>query len=80
MTTALDGQNVESVMRQCNTYLGFSSCLAPLKFRLAITALKEYDREGCVTQSRKSTEPWIRNLALTSASNDFTVSEIGMDE
>ena len=45
------------------THLGFSSCLATLKFHHAITALKVCDREGCVTQPRKSTEPWIRNMA-----------------
>ena len=33
-----------------DTHLGFSSCLATLKFHHSISALKVCDREGCVTQ------------------------------
>ena len=59
---------------------GFSCCLATLKFHHAITAIKVCDTEKVVL-----TDPGAQNLGygiwlLTSASSDFTLSEIGMDE
>ena len=55
-------------------HLGFSSCLATLKFHHSITSLKLCD-----------TEKVAQNLGygiglITSASSEFTLSEIGMDK
>ena len=63
------------------THLGFSSCLATLKFHHAITALKVCDTEKVVLPNPERAQNlgygiWI----LTSASSDFTLSEIGTDE
>ena len=63
------------------THLGFSSCLATLKFHHAITALKICDTEKVVLPNPERAQNrgygiWL----LTSASSDFTLSEIGMDE
>ena len=63
------------------THLGFSSYLATLKFHHAITALKVCDTEKVVLPNHERAqnlgyEIWL----LTSASSDFTLSEIGTDE
>ena len=63
------------------TYLGFSSCLATPKFHHAITALKICDTEKVVLPDPEREQKigygiWL----LTSASSDFTLSEIGKDE
>ena len=63
------------------THLGFSSCLVILKFHHAITALNV-----CVTEKVVLPKPErAQNLGcriwlLTSASSDFTLSEIGTDQ
>ena len=63
------------------THLGFSSCLATLKFHHAITALKVCDTEKVVLHNPERAQNlgygiWL----LTSASSDFTLSEIVMDK
>ena len=63
------------------THLGFSSCLATLKFHHPITALRVCDTEKVVLPNPERAENlgygvWL----LTSASSDFTLNEIGMDE
>ena len=63
------------------THLGFSSCLATLKFHHTISALKVCDTEKVVLPNPERAQNlgygiWL----LTSASSDYTLSEIGMDE
>ena len=63
------------------THLVFSSCLATLKFHHAITALKVCDTEKVMLPNPERAQNlgygiWL----LTSASSDFTLSEIGADE
>ena len=63
------------------THLEFSSCLATFKFHHAITALKICDTEKVVLPNPERAQNlgygiWL----LTSASSDFTLSEIGVDE
>ena len=63
------------------THLGFSSCLATLKFHHAITALKVCDTEKVVLPNPERAQNlgygiWL----LTSASSDFSLSKIGMDD
>ena len=62
-------------------HLGFSSCLATLKFHHAITALKVCDTEKVVLHNpERALNLGYGIWLLTSASSDFTFSEIGMDE
>ena len=63
------------------THLGFSSCLTTLKSHHATTALKVCDTEKVVPPNPERAQNlgygiWL----LTSASSDFTHSEIGTDE
>ena len=63
------------------THLGFSSCLATLKFHHAITALKVCDTEKVVLPNPERAQNlgygiWL----LTSAPSDFTLGEIGTDK
>ena len=63
------------------THLGFSSCLATLKFHHTISALKVCDTEKVVLPNPERAQNlgygiWL----LTSASSDYTLSEIGTDE
>ena len=63
------------------THLEFSSCLATFKCHRALTALKVCDTEKVALPNPERAQ----NLGygfwqLTSASSDFTLSEIGMDE
>ena len=63
------------------THLGFSSCLASLKFDDAITALKICDTEKVVLPNPERAQNLEYGIwLLTSASSDFTLSEIGTDE
>ena len=63
------------------THLGFSSCLATLKFHHAITALKVCDTEKVVLPNPERAQTLGYGIWLsTSASSDFTLSEIGTDE
>ena len=62
------------------THLGFS-CLATLKFHHAITALRVCDTEKVVLPNpERAQNLGYGNWLLTSASSDFILSEIGMDE
>ena len=63
------------------THLGFSSCLATLKFHHTISALKVCDTEKVVLPNPERAQNlgygiWL----LISASSDYTLSEIGTDE
>ena len=63
------------------THLGFSSCLATLKFHHALTALNICDIEKVVLPIPERAQNlgygiWL----LTSASSDFPLNEIGIDE
>ena len=63
------------------THIGFSSCLATLKFHHTISALKVCDTEKVVLPNPERAQNlgygiWL----LTSASSDYTLSEVGTDE
>ena len=63
------------------THLGFSSCLATLKFHHTISALKVCDTEKVVLPNpERAQNLGYGNWLLTSASSDYTLSEIGTDE
>ena len=61
-------------------HLGFSSYLATLKFHQAITALKVCDTEKVLLlKPERAQNPGYGIWLLTSASSDFSLSEIGID-
>ena len=63
------------------THFEFSLCLATLKFHHAITALKVCDTEKVVLPNpERAQNLGYGNWLLTSASSDFTLSEIGTNE